>query len=222
MTFSRANPSPRYQALTGQYRQMHVEGERFLNIRPEETFPGFSLPAQADRIKRLIDATGAQNILDYGSGKGRQYDLRSVQSADGRRHESIQEFWDVDYVQCYDPCYEPFNKLPEGRFDGVICTDVLEHCPEEDIAWIVDELFGYAERFVFANVACYPAKKRLPTGENAHCTIKPLGWWREHIERAAAKRPGVTWEVWVQWREDLPEGPRMVEERLGSAPAAAR
>jgi hypothetical protein len=222
MSYSRANPSPRYQALTSQYRQMHVEGERFLNIDPQETFPGFSLPAQAGRIKRLIDATGAQNILDYGSGKGRQYDLRNVQSGDGAVHESIQDYWDVDYVQCYDPCYEPFNKLPAGRFDGVICTDVLEHCPEEDVDWIVDELFGYAARFVFANVACYPAKKRLPSGENAHCTIKPLGWWRERLERTATKHPGVAWEVWVQWRAEAPEGPRLVEERLGSEPAAAR
>jgi hypothetical protein len=66
----------------------------------------------------------------------------------------------------------PFSALPEGRFDGVVCTDVLEHCPEEDLPWIVGELFGYARLFVFANVACYPAAKKLPNGENAHCTIR--------------------------------------------------
>ena len=64
MTFSRANPSPRYEALARQYRQMHVEGERFLGIPAQNTFPGQSLPAQADRIKQLIVATGAQNVLD--------------------------------------------------------------------------------------------------------------------------------------------------------------
>jgi len=221
MTYSRANPSPRYQELTREYRQLHVEGERLIGLRPENTFPGLSLPKQAGRIKRLIEITAAQNVLDYGSGKGRQYDLRKLRGLDdrGEVHESIQDYWGVDFVQCYDPCYEAFAKLPAGRFHGVICTDVLEHCPEEDIDWIIDELFGYAERFVFANVACYPAKKHLPSGENAHCTIKPPGWWREHLERAAAKRPGVAWEVWVQWREDTADGPRFVEERLGSAPA---
>jgi hypothetical protein len=215
MAYTRVNPSPRYRELARQYREMHVEGERFLGIPAERTFPGLSLPQQAGRIKRLVDAAAARNILDYGSGKGRQYELRNVRGTDGRIHESIQDFWDVDFVHCYDPCYEPFSKLPSGRFDGVICTDVLEHCPEEDLAWIVDELFGYAERFVFANVACYPAKKRLPTGENAHCTIKPLAWWRELFEAAAARRPEVTWEVWVQWREESPAGSRLVEERLG-------
>jgi hypothetical protein len=221
MTYTRANPSPRYQELARQYRQMHVEGERFLGVPPESTFPGLSLPTQAVRIKRLIDAVAAQNILDYGSGKGRQYELRNVKFADGKVHPSIQEFWDVDFVHCYDPCYEPFSRLPAGRFDGVICTDVLEHCPEDDLPWIVGELFGYAERFVFANVACYPAKKRLPTGENAHCTIKPLGWWRQVFEAAAARRPEVTWEVWVQWVEESPQGSRFVEERLGQAALTA-
>ena len=215
MSYSRATPSPRYQILTRQYRQMHVEGERFLGVPPEETFPGLSLPAQAVRIKRLIDATAARNILDYGCGKGRQYDLRNVRGPDGRVVESIQDYWDVDFVHCYDPCYEPFSKLPDGHFDGVICTDVLEHCPEEDMEWIVGELFQYATRFVFANVACYPAKKRLPSGENAHCTIKPLEWWRALLENAAM-RSDVTWEVWVQWREDGKEGQQYFEERLGS------
>jgi hypothetical protein len=54
----------------------------------------------------------------------------------------------------------------------VISTDVLEHCPGKvNVPWIVDEMFGYATRFVFANVAVIPAGKRLPNGENAHCTI---------------------------------------------------
>lgn len=216
MAFSRAAPSPRYQSLVELYRTMHFEGEKFLNIPPEQTFPGLSLPSQAGRIKRLIEATGATNILDYGSGKGQQYDLRDIPGPDGERYESIQDYWDVDYIQCYDPSYTPFAKLPTGKFDGVISTDVLEHCPEEDLPWILDEIFGYAEKFVFANVACYPAKKRLPTGENAHCTIRPPEWWRVLIAETAARHPGVVWEFWIQWREETPEGPKLMETRLSS------
>ncbi len=216
MAFSRAAPSPRYQSLVELYRTMHFEGEKFLNIPPEQTFPGLSLPSQAGRIKRLIEATGAANILDYGSGKGQQYDLRGIPGPDGERYDSIQDYWDVDYIQCYDPSYTPFSKLPAGKFDGVVSTDVLEHCPEEDLPWILDEIFGYAEKFVFANVACYPAKKRLPTGENAHCTIRPPEWWRALIAETAARHPGVAWEFWIQWREETPEGPKLMETRLAS------
>jgi len=216
MEFSRANPSPRYRELSELYRRMHLEGERFLNIPPEKTFPGESLPPQAGRIKRLITQTGASNILDYGSGKGQQYDLRNIRFADGSTAESIQDYWDVDFVQCYDPSYPPHSALPTGQFDGVICTDVLEHCPEEDVPWIVEELFGFATKFVFASVACYPARKRLPNGENAHCTVKPAKWWEDFLRDTAARHPGVEWEVWVISREDGPNGPKAVESRIGS------
>ncbi len=193
MAFSRENPSPRYVELAALYRQMHVEGERFLGTPPKKTFPGASLPPQAPRIKRMIEASGAMNILDYGCGKGTQYDLRNVRLGDEGRFESIQDYWEVDFIHCYDPSYEPFTKVPEGKFDGVICTDVLEHCPEQDVEWIVDELFAYANLFVYAAVACYPATKRLPNGENAHCTIKPVQWWGDVFVAASARRPGIAW-----------------------------
>src|SRR5690606_11800435 len=117
---------------------------------------------------------------------------------DGSVHDSVLDYWDIAAVHCYDPCYAPYSKLPEGRFDGVVCTDVLEHCPEQDLPWIIGEIFGYADRFVYANVACYPARKHLPNGENAHCTIKPAAWWRTLLQEASAGRTGLTWEVWVQ------------------------
>jgi hypothetical protein len=101
----------------------------------------------------------------------------------------VKSYWGAKDIRCYDPGYEPFSELPRGTFDGVICTDVLEHCPEEDIPWILDELFGFARKFVFANVACFPARKTLPSGGNAHCTIRPVKWWKEHVQRAALRKP---------------------------------
>jgi hypothetical protein len=216
MPFSRANPSPRYRELVAQYRQMHEEGERFLKIAARDTFSGDSLPMQAARVKRLIDATGASSLLDYGSGKGRQYEQRDVKLPDGAVAESIVDYWGVAYVHCYDPGYAPFSKLPEGKFDGVIATDVLEHCPEQDMAWIAGELFGFASRFVFANVVCDPARKRLPNGENAHCTLKPAEWWIELLRGEAAKHPGIMWEFVVGWREEGSGEARFVETAIRS------
>jgi hypothetical protein len=226
--YTRTNPSPRYQRLLALYRQMHREGEIHLGIPPDQTFPGKSLPPQAGHIKRLIDATGARTILDYGSGKGNQYLPMPWQDEGGAVHVGIAAWWGVE-VRCYDPAYPKFSELPTGTFDGVISTDVLEHCPEEDMPWIVGELFGYARRFVFANVACFPAQKRLPNGQNAHCTIRPLKWWRQLIEQVARAHPGVLYEFRLQLDERGPAGARLrVEKVLGnrdrwamSAPASA-
>jgi FkbM family methyltransferase len=185
--FSRANPSPRYRQLTELYMRMHLQGEQM--------FAGNSLLPHVPRIKRLIDATGAKTILDYGAGKGLQYRPQKI-VVDGRQvADGIAEYWDVDEVRCYDPGYAPHNRLPEEQFDGVVCTDVLEHCPEEDLPWILEEIFGYARSFVYLNVACFPARKTLPNGENAHATVRPAQWWRELISANAAGRRGVLWEL---------------------------
>lgn len=217
MKYGRDNPSPRYLELQELYGLMHEQGEVFLAIPAAETFPGKSLLPQVGRIKRLIERSAARTILDYGSGKGKQYDPKPVRDGSGREWPGILEFWGIDEVVCYDPCYRPYSKLPEGTFDGVISTDVLEHCPEEDLPWIIDEIFGFAECFVFANVACYPAEKRLPNGENAHCTIKPVEWWREVIEAAARRKPGIVWEVWLQAPVTTPRGERFLEQKIGNS-----
>jgi hypothetical protein len=201
--FSRTAPSPRYRRLIEQYQQMHLLGDQRKGVAPERTFPGESLPRQAPYIKRLIKLTGATTLLDYGCGKGQQYLPRRTSDPDeGIEYPDIQSYWGVKAIQRYDPAYQPFTQLPAGRFEGVICTDVLEHCPEEDIPWIVGELFGYATRFVFANVACFPAKKQLPSGGNAHCTIKAGRWWEEQFERAGRSRPGLVYELRITYLKD--------------------
>lgn len=213
--YTRQNPSPRYQELVALYRTMHIEGEQFLNVPPEETFPGFNLLREAPRIKRLIQLTGSETILDYGSGKGQQYEVNPVLVA-GRKWPSVVEYWNISEVQCYDPAYLPFNTLPTEPFDGVLSTDVLEHCPEEDIPWILDEMFFLAKKFVYANIACYPAKKRLPTGENAHCTIKDPTWWQEHIRAVITVHPNVLCEIWLQSID--PSNPDQFQEiKLGNS-----
>jgi hypothetical protein len=198
-SYSRAQPSPRYRELIALYGRMHLEGETTLGIPAHQTFPGASLAPHLARIKQWIDRTGARTVLDYGAGKGLQYRPQKV-VVDGRHvADGIAEYWDVDEVRCFDPGYPPHSALPAGRFDGVICTDVLEHCPEEDLPWILDEIFGYAKEFVYLNVACFPARKTLPNGENAHATVRSPQWWRELVAGHAATVP---WDLHAAFRQD--------------------
>ena len=189
-TYSRANPSARYRDLVAIYNQLHMQGGAGIDAKPENTFVGVSLAPQAVRIKGLIQHTGAQTILDYGCGKAILHTIEGIKFEE-KIYPSLQAFWGVRQVTLYDPAYPPYLALPEGKFDGVVCTDVMEHCPEEDVPWILAELFGYANKFVFANVACYPAQKILPNGENAHCTVRPPAWWQDQIMRAGDLFPDV-------------------------------
>lgn len=212
--YSRENPSPRFVELREMYKVMHVKGDQHHELPAEATFSGGSLEPQCLRVAGLCRKFNARSVLDYGAGKGGFYQQTNLKLSNGERFNSVKELWAVDSITCYDPGYEPFSKLPTGKFDGVISTDVWEHCPEEDLPWIIDEIFSYANKFIYANVACYPALKVMPNGENAHCTIKPTHWWKSLLYRLAAAHPDIRYYVVLEFRESLQNGGTAICDEL--------
>ncbi|HLB06138.1 MAG TPA: class I SAM-dependent methyltransferase [Alphaproteobacteria bacterium] len=202
MAYDRVNPSPRYKELLALYRTMHREGDAEHALKPEQTFAGLALATQVDAVKAMIERYGAESLLDYGCGKASLYFARRIQFPNGRVIEALPCFWGIRTFTLYDPGYPRFAEPPAGSFDGVISTDVLEHCPEEDLPWILAEIMGYARKFVFANIACYPAKKRLPNGENAHATVREPAWWTRLIEAEAARHSALA----VRFHFETPQG----------------
>lgn len=197
MSFSRSNPSPRFQELVKLNRTLHNEGDKLTETPPEKTFYGQSLFPHIGAIKSAVELYQLNTLLDYGCGKASAYNTAELENPDGRVIKGLKDIWGVDKISFYDPAYEPYSELPSGTFDSVICTDVLEHCPEEDIDWIIEELFGFAEKYLIFTIACYPVNKILPNGENAHVTVKQPGWWVNKIENAAAKWPTLQYDVWI-------------------------
>jgi hypothetical protein len=213
--YSRQNPSPRYRELVTLYQQVHREGIPEQNLAGEDVYVGKSLIGHLPAIQALVAATGAKSLLDYGAGKGRVYAQRNIKLSDGRVIPSVQEYLGVDRIACYDPAVPEHWNFPSGRFDGVISTDALEHCPQDDMPWIVEEMFSTARKFVYANVASYPAQKRLPNGENAHATQQPAQWWDALLRSCGARHPSVTYRFKI--RENA--GKRSLLQKLfGSKP----
>lgn len=209
MNYSRQNPSSRYLELLALYQQLHEHGNEQEGIAPQDMFPGESVIHHLAKIKELINKTDTKALLDYGAGKGFQYLV--PYNINGTRFENLQSFWQIEQIEKYDPAYSPFSNLPAKKFDGVICTDVLEHCPEEDVPWILDEIYSYAEKFVYGNIACYPAKKTLPNGENAHCTVKQPAWWLERLNALKQKYPHVLGIFVLEFYEMTANGPQRRE-----------
>lgn len=191
--FNYENPSPRFRMLGELYREMHEKGTRNVAEGSKsgvETFPGGSLLQHIATVEKLVRYTDSQSVLNYGCGKGMLYKQENIKLPDGRTIPSVKAFWGLDEIHLYDPGVEDYAERPQGQFDGLLSTDVLEHIPEEDIDWVLEECFAYARKFVYMNIASYPAQKVLPNGWNAHITIKPPMWWRERIEHAASKWGG--------------------------------
>ena len=141
-----------------QYRQMHEAG----------LFPGHSTKKWSSAIKSLILKHNAKRLLDYGSGKGMQYD-----------EQKLHEEWGVPKPTLYDPAVKGIDVLPNALrpFDGVICCDVLEHLEGKEIMGAMFNVVIRANKFAFFAISTRKAKKNLPDGRNAHLTIKPPEWW---------------------------------------------
>jgi hypothetical protein len=189
--YSEDRPSRRYGELADQYRIMHERGAVAQGKSPEETFGGKSMRRHIEPIARLIRETGARTILDFGAGKGRFY-ASDPDAGPGARIKSMPG-WPGARITCYDPGYEPFSGPYDDAYDGVITVDVVEHIPEEDIPWVLRHLFTHAGRFVYVVAACYPARKTLPNGENAHCTVLPPAWWQTQMDMASRFNPQLRW-----------------------------
>lgn len=150
-------------SLIPQYHRMHENGY----------FAGRSLYKYVDEISETVRASKAKTLLDYGSGKGCQY-------VEGRVHE----LWGSIMPTLYDPAVEQIARRPVGQFDGVICTDVMEHVPEEEVAETLADICGYAREWCFLAISCRPAKKCFPDGRNVHVTIRDEPWWLDVISES--------------------------------------
>lgn len=194
--FTEDNPSTRYLEMLNMYEQMHEVGRPETGRGAEETFSGISLVEHIAVIADLIRESNSKSILDFGSGKAKHY-LDAPGYPQGSRFKTLPAWGDA-IVTCYDPGYKPFSEPFGEKYDCVISTDVVEHIPEEDISWVLDKLFKHASNFVYVVAACYPAKKLLPDGSNAHCTLQPPEWWRGQMELAARLNSDVSWVLCTQ------------------------
>lgn len=161
------------------YEQLHTNHKRF---------HGFSILPHVKAIAELVERLGPSRIIDYGCGKGYQYLVTRV-------HEQ----WGGILPYCYDA---GIPQMRDGRirgpFQGVICTDMLEHIEEADVDEVLENIFALADlnrpSFVFLTVSCSPARhKTLPDGRNVHLTVKPPTWWDEKFKMF--ERDGLTLQV---------------------------
>ena len=113
-------------------------------------------------MRAFSNFDGINSILDYGCGRSRTVDwLAKLLDAEAFR---------------YDPAISEYSSLPVKECDAVICTDVMEHIPREDLQNVVSEISNISH-LVYFNICTREARTTLPNGENAHCTVEPAEWW---------------------------------------------
>jgi len=175
--YTKDNPSPRSLKLIEQYKELHNENK----------FKGISLCNHIDTIGDIIKENKVKTLLDYGAGKGYLYS-EHFKIIKPELEKPLQELWNLKSHRCYDPAYEEHSKYPKDKYELVISTDVIEHIPEEDLTWFINDIFSLSKKNVYLNIACYPALKHFKDGTNVHISLFEPKVWIEFINKLWLKK----------------------------------
>lgn len=182
-----------------QYKLMHSLGNRYRGGLHDDVI---------EHISAMVKKHKANTLLDYGSGKGRQYE----------EHKSHKN-WGGILPTCYDPGYAPFSQKPEGRFDGVICTDVAEHVPTRHVGEFLEDVISYSQKFIMFVIFTGLARKTLPDGRNCHLTVKSPKWWLGAIAHSLKKsKSSFELVTFTELKEDPPTYRIQLEGGLKGVP----
>lgn len=154
--FAFAKDLPDYDGYIGIYREMH--STRY--------YGGSSTELHLTTVADLVRAWQPRSILDYGCGRS---DLVSHFWLDGKRR-----------IDRYDPAISSFQRMPRGRFDLVLCCDVMEHVPATGVDRVLGEVRSKSTMALFT-ISTKPARAKLPDGSNAHITLLTSSEWTRWI-----------------------------------------
>jgi len=167
-------PSEDYYELIDAYKEIHKEKGKF---------KGISLVPLVPTINKVMKENKCKTLLDYGCGKAFPYIKEECQDI-GLRNP-VQEYCKLESFDLYDPAYSKYSKLPNKKYDTVICTDVLEHVAEQDLDWTLHEILSFSKKIVFLNISCQPALKHFQKGKfkgkNVHISIFNRQWWMNKV-----------------------------------------
>jgi 2-polyprenyl-3-methyl-5-hydroxy-6-metoxy-1,4-benzoquinol methylase len=149
-----------HKKIINQYYQVYLEESTNGKVY------GKSSEDLLEKIFPLIKKLNPKSIIDYGCG----------------RSSLINYFWNDGKRKLYkyDPAIPEYVELKTEKADLVICTDVLEHLPEFYTSTVVKLIKKLSDNVIFT-ISLIPARKKLPSGINAHITIRPAEFWIDLI-----------------------------------------
>ena len=208
--FSADRPSAQYNKLLTQLQAAAAEGRSSAPANVSVTPIARRLPKE---VLDLVTEAGAKSVLEYSIGGDNK--ARGVVVG-------IDSISPGLALSRYDPAAPALSARPSSRFDGVACIEGLDFLPDEDVPWVVDELFAHARRFVYATVSDCALTKRLPDGAQLDSRPRDRSWWYEHFETIAARYPEVHWKLVTGAPQDASKESGSVRESgrcIGALPA---
>ena len=173
-------PSRNVMDIIEDYKEQHKNPQRYW---------GASFKRHGKLLQPEIRRRKINSILDFGSGKGKQYTSRNL-------HELY--LWGI-MPSLYDPAVQGIDTVPSGTFDAVINTDVLEHIEEDQLDSVLELIYKKANKFAYHGIANWATGRYLADGRDVHLIQEDIDWWVNKIKPHAT----VPTLVWVATRKGM-------------------
>jgi len=163
----------------------YLKAWEFDNRSYADCSPGFKL-SNSLKFLDYFKQNNVRTILDAGCGSGKLL-KRMLDMGFECRGTDIAE-------NCLEPDLKPLQDqllkvgllwrkelFSENQFDAVVCTDVLEHIPPQFVEEVLQNIYYWANRYVFLQIALFEDRFGKTIAERLHLTVKPKKWWDDQL-----------------------------------------
>ncbi len=119
-----------------------------------------------DEMAREFDGISPLRAIDWGCGNSRV----------------LRVLFPLAECKFYDPAIPRIDMPPVGIYDVGICTDVMEHIPEDEIDGTLDRMAKVCGDWLFI-IDNKVALQLLPDGSNAHVSQHDADWWAHRLRK---------------------------------------
>ena len=179
--------------MQSQYYEASVRaGQQYQQTN--KVWSGNDAKKYAHLIADLVQHYQARSMLDYGCGKGFQYQTAVEWPTDMPEVYTHPMTFDqrisVESVYLYDPCVIGLDSppQPDEDFDCVICTQVLGSIPDDDLYWVIDDLMTWTRKFCFIGlidpkVHVVKSNKTSIYDPQAFKAVRTRSWYRDIVRK---------------------------------------
>jgi hypothetical protein len=179
--------------MHSQYYEQSVEaGRRYQES--EKVWAGLDSKKYARPIRDLVQYYQARTMLDYGCGKGLQYQNAVSWPTDEvdvfTEAMTFDQYIGAESYYLYDPCVASHDIPPhaDDEFDFVVCTQVLGSIPDDDLWWVVDNLMSWTRKFCFIGLiepaqATAKSRKRAIYDQQYWTADRTKQWYLNKLSR---------------------------------------
>jgi hypothetical protein len=136
-----------------------------------------------DLVHNFITEYQTRSLIDWGCANGFLLDRVAA------------KFPNIRALGGYDPGNPDYNVVPVGTYDCLVSCDVIEHFEPELLNESLKLMQSKFQRAAFLIIACYPAKKHLPDGRNAHLIVENCAWWMDRVQQQFDQCHVTWWEA---------------------------